>query len=118
MWWTLEGLPWQLGTVPGVGDESSSRGDMLRGTSIVMSVGSIPVGIMERNDTTDPDRKLRFIRTVNGIRVKSRRWFDKTGAGEITSGNKTKRDPGSYDLRSWTRPGRFAGTRIWRPGRK
>ncbi len=114
----MEGLPWQLGIVPGVGDVSSSRGDMLRGTSIVMSVGSIQVGIMERIDTTDPDRKLRFIRTVNGIRVKSRFWFDKTGAREITSGNKTKIDQCSYDLRTWSRPGRFAGTRILRTGRK
>ncbi len=87
------------------------------GTSIAMSVGSIQVGTMERIDTTDTDRKLRFIRTINGIRVKSRRWFDKTGARE-TPKEKTKRDQGSYDLRSWSRPGRFAGTRIWRPGRK
>ena len=88
---------------------------MLPGTSIVMSVGFTQVGIMERIDTTDPDRKLRFIRTVNGRRVKSRRWFEVTGAREIPQ--KT-RDQESYDLRSWTLPGAFAGTRIWRPGRK
>ena len=82
-----------------------------------MSVGFTRVGTMERIDTTDPDRKLRFIRTVNGIRVKSRFWFDKTGAREIPK-EKTKRDQGSYDLRSWSRPGRFAGTRILRTRRK
>ncbi len=85
------------------------------GTSIVMSVVSTQVGIMERIDTTDTDRKLRFIRTINGRRVKSRVWFDKTGAREIPQ--KT-RDQESYDLRSWTLPGRFTGTRIWRSGRK
>ncbi len=106
---------WQLGTVQGVGGESSSRGDMPPGTSIVMSVGSILVGTMERIDTTDPDRKLRFVRTVNGIRIKSRRVFEVIGARETP---KEKRDQESYDLRSWTQPGRFTGTRIWRPGRK
>ncbi len=88
------------------------------GTSIVTSAGSTQVGIMERIDTTDTDVKLRFIRTVNGRRVKTRRWLDKSGAREITSGNKTIRDQGSYDLRSWSRPGRYAGTRILRTGRK
>ncbi len=88
------------------------------GTSIAMSVGSIQVGIMERIDNTDPDRKLRFMKRVNGRRLKTRVWFDKTGAREITSGNKTKKDQGSYDLRTWSRPGRFAGTRILRTGRK
>ncbi len=85
------------------------------GTSIVMFVGSIQVGIMEKTDTTDPNRKLRFVRTVNGRRVKSRRVFEVIGAREIP---KETRDQESYDLRSWTLPGRFTGTRIWRPGRK
>lgn len=88
------------------------------GTSIVTFVGFTRVGIMERIDTTDTDVKLRFIRTVNGRRVKTRVWLDKVGAREITSGNKTKKDQGSYDLRTWSRPGRFAGTRILRTGRK
>ena len=85
------------------------------GTSIAMSVGSIQVGTMEKTDTTDTDRRLRFQKTVNGRRVKTRVWFDKNGAREIPQ--KT-RDQLSYDLRSWTLPGRFTGTRIWRSGRK
>ena len=88
---------------------------MRPGTSIVMSVDCIQVGIMERIDTTDPDRKLRFVRTVNGRRVKSRRVFEVIGAREIP---KETRDQESYDLRSWTQPGRFTGTRILRTGRK
>jgi hypothetical protein len=46
---------------------------------------------MERIDSTRTDVKLRFIRTVNGRRVKTRRWLDSTGAVEITSGNKILR---------------------------
>ncbi len=88
---------------------------MRPGTSIVMFVGFIQVGIMEKTDTTDPNRKLRFVRTVNGRRVKSRRVFEVIGAREIP---KETRDQESYDLRSWTLPGRFTGTRIWRSGRK
>jgi len=85
------------------------------GTSIVMSVGFTRVGIMERIDGTDSDRKLRFMKRLNGRRLKTRVWFDKTGAKRKP---KETRGQLSYDLRSWTLPGRFAGTRIWRPGRK
>ncbi len=85
------------------------------GTSIVMSVGFTQVGTMERIDRTDPDRKLRFVRTINGRRVKSRVWFDKNGARKTP---KETRDLLSYDIRSWTLPGRFTGTRVWRSGRK
>ena len=64
---------------------------MPRGTSIVIPVGCIPVDIMERNDTTDTNRRLRFVKTVNGRRVKTRVWFDTTGARRDTSENKILR---------------------------
>lgn len=35
---------------------------------------------MERFDTTPTHRKLRVVRIVNGRRVKTRIWFDDTGA--------------------------------------
>ena len=82
---------------------------MLPGTSIAMSVGSIQVGIMERIDRTDPGRKLRFEKRRNGRRIKTRRWFDKTGASEIPQ--KT-REKGNTDLRWWITPGRFGGTLV------
>ncbi len=92
---------------------------MLPGTSIAMSVGSIQVGIMDLSsyDTTPLHGVWRITRVhpYTRERVKTVRWLDLDGAREIPQ--KT-RDLESYDLRSWTLPGRFTGTRIWRSGRK
>ena len=89
------------------------------GTSTVMFVGFTQVGIMDLNrfDTTELHGVWRVTRVhpYTRIKVKTTRWLDLDGAREIP---KETRDPESYDLRSWTLPGRFTGTRIWRPGRK
>jgi len=89
------------------------------GTFIVMFVGSTQVVIMDLNryDTTELHGVWRVTRVhpYTRKRIKAIRWLDMDGAREIP---KKTRDQESYDLRSWTLPGRFTGTRIWRSGRK
>ncbi len=53
------------------------------GTFIVMCVDYIQGDTMERIDTTPLFRRIRFRKRVNGRRVKTRVWFDETGAERI-----------------------------------
>ncbi len=53
------------------------------GTSTAMYVGYIRGDIMEKIDTTPLLRRIRFRKTVNGRRVKTRLWFDDNGAERI-----------------------------------
>lgn len=71
---------------------------------------------LKASDDTDPNRVMRRIRTVNGRKIKTRIYFESIGAERIPQ--KSVNNSESYDLRTWTRPGRFAGTRILRTGRK
>ena len=70
---------------------------------------------LKASDDTDPNRVMRRIRTVNGRRIKTRIYFVVNGAERIPQKSINREN---YDLRSWTQPGRFFGTQIWRPRRK
>ncbi len=72
---------------------------------------------LRASDDTDPNRVMRRIRTVNGRKIKTRIYFEVIGADTDTS-EKYPKNRVNYDLRSWTLPGRFFGTQIWRSRRK
>ena len=72
---------------------------------------------LRASDDTDPNRVMRRICTVNGRRIKTRIYFDVIGA-DGTPQKSILKNRENYDLRSWTQPGRFFGTQIWRPRRK
>lgn len=58
------------------------------GTFIVMYVDRTQGDIMERIDTTPLHRRIRFRKRVHGRRVKTRLWFDDTGAERIPQKSK------------------------------
>ena len=66
-----------------VGAAYTSRVAMRLGTSTAAFAAFIRGGIVERVDITPLGRKIRFRKTINGIRIKTQLWFDDIGAERI-----------------------------------
>ncbi len=66
-----------------VGDVYTSRVAMRLGTSTATCAESIRGGTVEKVDTTPLARKIRFRKTINGIRINTQLWFDDSGAERI-----------------------------------
>lgn len=64
-------------------------------------------------DETDPFTRVRRVRTVNGRRLHRARWYREPAPTRILQKNKYRNERSdNYDLRSWTQPKRWFGTRI------